>query len=110
MRGYKEKECGICGKVFKPYTPCEKYCCEECAREGQRMRQRIWQREHQEERRKQKREWKRKQRRAELAEDEVLYKPEEPRKIKPDNIIAIGYAERQIARSLELAGKVRTEL
>ena len=29
---------------------------------------------------------------------------------KPDTIVAIGYAERQMARSLEMAGKVRTEL
>ena len=29
---------------------------------------------------------------------------------KPDTIVAIGYADRQIENSLKLAGKVRTEL
>ena len=29
---------------------------------------------------------------------------------KPDTIVGKGYAERQMAKSLEMAGKVRTEL
>lgn len=34
-------------------------------------------------------------------------KKKEPYVPKPDTIVAIGYAERQMARSLELAGKIK---
>ena len=35
---------------------------------------------------------------------------EKRRKAKPDTIIAVGYAERQIANTLKMAGRVSTEL
>ena len=34
----------------------------------------------------------------------------EPHKPKPDTIVAIGYAERQRKQTLEMVGKVKTEL
>ena len=47
------------------------------------------------------------ERRAQRAEARLI---RESRKAKNDTIIAIGYAERQMADSLRKAGKVRTEL
>ena len=107
MKVYEEKPCAVCGKVFQPTHAREKYCCKECAREGGLVLKRRWQARHAEQIREMKREWARKKRADDKGE---AYMPKGKSKAKTDNIIAIGYAERQIAASLKLAGKVRTEL
>lgn len=44
-------------------------------------------------------------------QQELIIRKRQEKKVKEnDHIIAEGYAERQIAKSLELAGKVNTEL
>ena len=47
-------------------------------------------------------------RRSNKKRKEERWKREHP--TKPDTIVAIGYADRQMAASLKMAGKVKTEL
>lgn len=89
---YEPRICEICGATYKPGKINQKTCgCKECVEEQRRRHSRQWQREHYAK----KREYIRKMREATP---------------KPDTIIAIGYAERQMAASLARAGKVKTEL
>lgn len=96
---YEPRVCEICGRLYKPSRKDQRTCAsEECTRERRRIYALKLNSEGVYKARK--REYMR--RRRERASE--AYQP------KPDTIVAIGYAERQIARSLELAGKVKTEL
>lgn len=84
------EKCDICGKEFKPtYTYC--YVCNECRKDfnkNQAMKDRY----------------------SERKRELVIRANAEERAKKNDRIVGEGYAERQIAESLRLAGKVKTEL
>lgn len=93
---YEPRICEICGRLYKPGRYDQRTCgSPPCVRERKR-RDSVKYRTG--EYRERKREYMRRTR-----------SPEE-HKPKPDTIIAIGYAERQMADSLRKAGKVRTEL
>ena len=87
------RECKICGKTYVPRRRDQSTCGDpDCVRQWKNrnnneyrrmMRQRGGYRQK---------------------------KKEEARVPKPDTIVAIGYAERQMAKSLEMAGKVKVEL
>ena len=94
---YEPRVCEICGRMYTPGRIDQRTCASpECVRERKRAY-------------------------GIKKKNEGVYKarkraymqrkrePEE-HKPKPDTIIAIGYAERQMADSLRRAGKVRTEL
>ena len=103
---YPERPCVICGKMFKPKRCTSKTCgSTRCKNKLQAKQRKEWARQNQASIRDRKRNYKPPER-----PDECYELPEEPKPRRKSNIIAIGYAERQIARSLELAGKVRTEL
>ena len=91
-----ECTCRICGKVFYAANKRQVICSAECKKTAmQEWRQRYVEKH-----------------RAEINERQKLKrerKKQEPKR-KPDTIVGEGYAERQIAKSLEMAGKVRTEL
>ena len=94
---YKPRVCEICGRTYKPSRKDQRTCASiECVRE----RKRIYasKKKLDGEYVARKREYDRKRR---------LQKPHEPKK---DTIVAIGYADRQMQKSLLMAGKVRTEL
>ena len=82
---YRPRECLICGKLYTPKRVTQVTClAPEC-----------------------KQAWKTKS----IERYHLDYvRPREVREPKPDTIVAIGYAERQIAESLKLAGPVKKEL
>lgn len=96
MKKFEPKQCVICGKPFMPGR-CSDILCGDPACKKARRRQKLAQYQP----------LYNAERRAQRAEARMI---KENRKAKTDNIIAIGYAERQMADSLRKAGKVRTEL
>ena len=96
---YEPRVCEICGRLYKPSRKDQRTCAsEECTRE----RRRIYALKKQGEGVYKARKLEYMRRRRERASE--AYQP------KPDTIIAIGYADRQIAETLKMAGKIRTEL
>ena len=95
---YEPRPCEICGAMFKPGRIDQRTCgSPECKHERLRRTQSKW----------------REKNYAHVIEANrramaKKRKGEEPP--KPDTIVAIGYAERQMAATLAKAGKVRTEL
>lgn len=86
---YEPKECEICGRMFKPGKIDQRTCASpECIHELRRRNALRWHKEHY------------------AAKQESRQK----REVKEDTIVAIGYADRQRAETLKMAGKVRTEL
>ena len=97
------RKCCICGREFVPFRANVRACDDpECKKAAKKQRQREWYKRNYESARTQKREYMRR-----VREEEKLPGPHVP---KPDTIVAIGYAERQIQATLEKAGKVRMEL
>lgn len=97
------RACVICGSVFVPKRIDIKTCGNpECKKKLQRERQLKWYKEN----------YTRmmENRRNNTKRIREEYKAEEPHKPKPDTIVAIGYADRQKAKTLAMAGKVKTEL
>lgn len=104
MKGNKcdPRICVICGKEYIPRRSDQRCCGSyECKKARQRLNYL---------------EYRKKNYAAILAGNRyyAAKKREEKRQAahpaKPDTIIAIGYAERQMAETLKMAGKVRTEL
>lgn len=94
---YGPRQCVVCGKTYLPRQKNQKSCGDpECKKEVSRMAMRRYREENYA--------WVMEQRRI------GMRKKREAKEPKPDTIIAIGYAERQMAASLEKAGKVKTEL
>lgn len=91
-----ECTCRICGKTFYANNKRQVICSEDC----KKVENREWHRRYIE------------KNSARIKERQQLKR--ERKKLdamrKPDHIVAIGYAERQIAVTLKLAGKVKTEL
>ena len=96
MKKFEPKQCVICGKPFMPGR-CSDILCGDPACKKARRRQKLAQYQP----------LYNAERRAQRAEARMI---KENRKAKTDNIIAIGYADRQMAASLKMAGKVNTEL
>lgn len=99
MKDYGPRICIICGKEYIPRRSDQRTCgCPECKRKRQRLNQYDY----------------RKKNYAKVLENNKRLMKErreaKRRKPKVDTIVAVGYAERQIADSLAKAGKVNTEL
>lgn len=100
---YPPRQCAVCGKEFRPYRMNVKTCDDpECKKQAKKQRQREWYAKNYMSARAQKREYMRR-----VRAEEKLPEAHVP---KPDTIVAIGYAERQMAKSLEMAGKVDVNL
>lgn len=85
---YGPRECAICGKKFIPRSKIQKtcgdpYCVVKWKNRRKDGRRRVY---------------------------KPKPKPEDIWQPKPDTIVAIGYAERQMAETLKMAGKVNTKL
>lgn len=94
---YEPRACEICGRMYKPSRIDQRTCASpECVRE--RKRQCASKKQEEGVYKARKREYMRRKR------------TPEPHKPKPDTIIAIGYAERQRAQTLQMVGKVKVEL
>ena len=93
---YEPRQCVICGKVFVPTRKNEILCSDPACKKA-RHRQKIeaYKPKHNAARKRQR-------------EEAKLIK--EHRKPKPDTIVAIGYADRQKAETLRMAGRVDPHL
>ena len=93
---YEPRACLICGKVFVPKRKNEILCSDPACKKA-RHKQKIDEHKpaHNAARRKQR-------------EEARMLK--QNRKPKPDTIVAIGYAERQKAETLKMAGRVEPRL
>lgn len=93
----KENYCVICGRAFVPARGNQVTCnAPSCKRERHRRQSLKWHDENRDAVRESNRNYMRRVR--------------EEAPVKEDTIVAIGYAERQIAATLERVGKVKTEL
>ena len=93
----KENYCVICGRAFVPARGNQVTCNSiSCKKERHRRQSLKWRDENRDAVRESNRKYMRRAR--------------EEAPVKEDTIVAIGYAERQIAATLERVGKVKTEL
>ncbi len=83
--------CKICGKEFIGGRAGAMTCSEECRKVAQKGYARRWRMENKEKANEQRR----------------MQRLMRNIEIKPDTIVAIGYAERQMAETLKMAGKVK---
>ena len=96
---YEPRHCVICGKEFIPRRCNQKSCGDpECKREVQRMARKAYIKKNYLKIRDDNRKYMQRMRNSEQ------WTP------KPDTIVAEGYAERQMAASLKMAGKIKVEL
>ena len=101
MKEYKHEPrlCIICGKEYIPKRSDQRTCgCKECMKARQRLNYREYRKTHY----------------AALLETNrrSMAKKRKEREMekqppKPDTIVAIGYAERQKAKTLEMVGRVK---
>ena len=102
MKDYEARLCIICGVEYIPRRSDQRTCgCAECMKERQKLNYREYRKTHYAallETNRRSMEKKRKER-------EMEKQPP-----KKDTIVAIGYADRQRAETLKLAGRVNTEL
>lgn len=101
MKDYEARRCEICGKEYIPRRSDQRTCAsDECKKERHRLNYLEYRQKNYgrvlENNRRQLREKREAKRRAAVT--------------KKDTIVAIGYAERQMAESLAMAGKVNVEL
>ena len=102
MKNYEPRLCIICGKEYIPRRSDQRTCgSKECLKERQKLNYREYRKTHY----------------AALLETNrrSMAKKRKEREMekhppKSDTIVAIGYAERQMADSLSKAGKVKVEL
>ena len=102
MKNYEARRCIICGKEYIPRRSDQRTCgSDECMKARQRLNYLEYRKTHY----------------AALLETNrrSMAKKRKEREMekhppKKDTIVAIGYAERQRAETLALAGKVNTEL
>ena len=93
---YEPRQCVICGKEYVPKRKNQVICEDpECCAARRKITSRAWHNAHMDRQYEARRKFQEEQKR---------------RKPKPDTIVAIGYAERQMADSLRKAGKVKVEL
>ena len=99
MKDYEARRCIICGKEYIPRRSDQRTCgSDECMKARQRLNYLEYRKTHYAALLETNRRSMAKKRR----EREIEKQPP-----KKDGIVAIGYAERQMARSLELAGKIK---
>ena len=102
MKNYEPRCCIICGKEYIPKRSDQRTCgSDECMRARQRLN-------YLEYRRKNYAAVLETNRRCMAKRREERMRSQDPP--KPDTIVAIGYAERQMAETLKRAGRVKTEL
>lgn len=102
MKDREPRKCEICGKEYIPRRSDQRTCGSyKCKKGRQRLSYMEYRREHYAA-------VLENNRRSMAKKREKLRRAENPP--KKDTIVAIGYAERQMADSLAKAGKVRTEL
>ena len=102
MVNYEPRKCVICGKEFTPKRSDQKTCLDtECKKEVIRRSQLEYRKKNYS------RVLETNRRSMEKRKEERRLKRNPP---KQDTIVAIGYADRQMQKSLKMAGKVRTEL
>lgn len=102
MKNYEPRCCEICGKEYIPKRSDQRTCgADECMRARQRLN-------YLEYRRKNYAAVLETNRRCMAKRREERMRSQDPP--KPDTIVAIGYAERQRAETLRLAGKINTKL
>lgn len=90
-------KCEICGAEFAPRNSRQKTCGSlPCRKEYHRKYDKEYRRKYRERINEVNKRY--------MREHRLIREP------KPDTIVAIGYAERQMAKTLESVGKVRTEL
>ena len=91
-----ECTCRICGKHFEANNPRQVICSKECKKIASKEWERKYYRKNQ----------------AIINERKRMHTERKHIEAtqKPDSIVAIGYAERQMANSLKLAGKINAEL
>jgi len=99
MKDYEPRLCIICGVEYIPRRSDQRTCgSEECMKKRQRLNQLEY----------------RKRNYAKVLADNRRTMKErrekKRRKEKPDTLVAVGYAERQMAETLKMAGRVKTEL
>ena len=102
MKDYEARRCIICGVEYIPRRSDQRTCgCAECMKERQKLNYREYRKTHY----------------AALLESnrKSMAKKRKEREMekqppKKDTIVAIGYADRQRAETLRLAGKINTEL
>lgn len=102
MKDYEARRCIICGVKYIPRRSDQRTCgCAECMKARQRLNYLEYRKTHY----------------AALLESnrKSMAKKRKEREMekqppKPDTIVAIGYADRQRAETLKLAGRVKTEL
>ena len=99
MTEREPKNCIICGNEFVPRTVRQIICSDPKCKKARHNY--ITQRNH----RKDYQEYLEKKRQY----NRETRHPEQYKR-KPDTIVAIGYAERQMAKTLESVGKIKTEL
>lgn len=97
MKYYEEKYCVICGREFVPTRGNQVTCSSPVCKHERHKRQCI--------------KWRDNNRDAvrESNRKHMRRKCEEP-VIRRDTLVAIGYAERQVAETLRRVGRVKTEL
>lgn len=96
---YEPRQCVVCGKEYIPRRENQKSCGgPECKREVQRMARKAYIKKNY----------------VKVHDDNRKYiqrmRNSEQWAPKPDTIVAEGYAERQMAASLKMAGKIKVEL
>ena len=102
MKNYEPRLCIICGKEYIPKRSDQRTCgSDECMRARQRLN-------YLEYRKKNYAAVLETNRRCMAKRREERMREKNPP--KPDTIVAIGYAERQIAETLNIVGRVNTEL
>lgn len=100
MKDYEPRRCIICGVEYIPKRSDQRTCgSAECMKERQKLNYREYRSTHY----------------AKVLETNrrcMAKRREEQRQAerRKDNIIAIGYADRQMAETLKMAGGVKTEL
>lgn len=90
----RECTCAMCGAKFIAKRKGALFCSKECRYKHHKVYNLEWYHSH----------------KGKVNERQNERRAEKRRKVKPDTIVAVGYAERQMADSLAKAGKVRTEL
>lgn len=100
------KQCVICGKEFETnrvrrVTCGDSNCMKEHHRNYQKMYAPIYRNTHRDAVNRRNREYARKKRKTKAENRKVESKPKE------DTIVGLGYAERQMAQTLEMVGKVK---
>ena len=100
------KECVICGKVFetnriKQVTCGDPVCMKKHHRAYQKEYDKLYRQTHRDDVNRRNREYARRKRRTEEANCKIDDRP------KKDTIIGLGYAERQMAQTLAMVGKIK---